>query len=157
MLAGNKEEGISEPPFVYCVRFVRQESYCTPAILLFEMNRNNTEEEVAQRDYTDKLWMDSAEVDARPFLHYLQYLTYGGLGERDKQLHVMEVLEAYIDIRNQLNLYHLETSLNLLGHCYEMEGDYAGALRYYEWSLRCRRTNNAANWHVLRIMRLISG
>ncbi|KAH3740369.1 hypothetical protein DPMN_047075 [Dreissena polymorpha] len=87
----------------------------------------------------------------------MQYITYGGLGERDKQLHAMEVFEAYIDIRNQLNLYHLETALNLLGHCYEMEGDYAGALHYYEWSLRCLRTNNAANWHVLRIMRLISG
>jgi hypothetical protein len=159
MLAGNKEEGISEPPFVSCVRFVRQESYCTPAILLFEMNRNNTEEEVAQRDFIAKQWMDSAEVDARPFLHYLLYLTYGGLGERDKQLHAMGVLEAYIDtcVRNQLKLYHQETALNLLGHCYEMEGDYAGALHYYEGSLRCLRTNNAANWHVLRIMRLISG
>ncbi|XP_052238624.1 uncharacterized protein LOC127849915 [Dreissena polymorpha] len=159
MLAGNKEEGFSELPFVSCVRFIRQESYCTPAILLFEMNRNNTEEEVAQRNNAEKLWMDSAEVDARPFLHYLQYITYGGLGERDTQFHAMGVLEAYINtcIRNQLNLYHVETALNLLGHCYEMEGDYAGALHYYEWSLRCRRTNNAANWHVLRIMRLISG
>ncbi|KAH3740527.1 hypothetical protein DPMN_047233 [Dreissena polymorpha] len=157
MLAGNKEEGFSELPFVSCVRFIRQESYCTPAILLFEMNRNNTEEEVAQRDYTEKHWMGSAEVDALPFLHYLQYLTYDGLGERDKQLHALGVLEAYINIRNQLNIYHQETALNLLGHCYEMEGDYAGALHYYELSLRCRRTNNAANWHVLRIIRLISG
>ncbi|KAH3690808.1 hypothetical protein DPMN_191664 [Dreissena polymorpha] len=157
MLSGYKDEGFIELPFAFCVRFVRQESYCTPAILLFEMNRNITEEEVAQRDYDEKLWMDCAEVDARPFLHYLQYLTYGGLGERDKQLHAMGVLEAFIDIRNQLNLYHPETALNLLGHCYEMEGDYAGALRYYEESFRFRRTNNAANWHVLRIMRLISG
>ncbi|KAH3740660.1 hypothetical protein DPMN_047370 [Dreissena polymorpha] len=158
MLAGNKEEGISEPPFVSCVRFVRQESYCTPAILLFEMNRNKTEEEVAQRNYVDKLWMDSAEVDARPFLHYLQYLTYGGLGESDNQLQALRALESCMyDIRNKLNLYHKETALNLLGHCYEMEGDYAGALHYYEWSLRCHRTNNAANWHILRIMRLISG
>ncbi|XP_052239805.1 uncharacterized protein LOC127850667 isoform X2 [Dreissena polymorpha] len=157
MLACNKEEEFSELPFVSCVSFVRQESYCTPAILLFEMNRNITEEEVEQRHDIEKQWMDSAEVDARPFLYYLQYLTYGGLGERDKQLHAMGVLEAYIDIRNNLNIYHQETALNLLGHCYEMEGDYAGALHYYEWSLRWDRTNNAANWHILRIMRLISG
>ncbi|XP_052239760.1 uncharacterized protein LOC127850624 [Dreissena polymorpha] len=159
MLSGNKEEGFIDPPFALCVSFLRQESYCTPAILLFEMNRNITEEEVTQRDYTEKRWMGSAEVDALPFLYYMQYITYGGLGERDTQLHAMGVLEAYIDtcVRNQLNLYHQETALNLLGHCYEMEGDYAGALRYYKWSMRCLRTNNAANWHVLRIMRLISG
>ncbi|KAH3740502.1 hypothetical protein DPMN_047208 [Dreissena polymorpha] len=155
MLLGNTDN--SEPPFAFCVHFLRQESHCAPLILLFEMNRNITEEEVAQRDYIEKHWMGSAEVDALPFLYYMQYLTYDGLGERDKQLHAMEVFEAYINIRNQFNLHHPETSLNLLGHCYEMEGDYAGALHYYEWSLRCRRTNNAANWHVLRIMRLISG
>ncbi|KAH3740427.1 hypothetical protein DPMN_047133 [Dreissena polymorpha] len=86
--------------------------------------------EVANRLLVETLWMDSAEVDA---LH-----------------HVWRT-------RNQLNLYHLETALNLLGHCYEMEGDYAGALDYYELSLSDERTNNAANWHILRIMRLISG
>ncbi|KAH3740275.1 hypothetical protein DPMN_046977 [Dreissena polymorpha] len=152
MLLGNT--GNSEPPFAFCVHFLRQESHCAPLILLFEMNRNITEEEVAQRDYAEKHWMGSAEVDALPFLYYMQYLTYDGLGERDKQLHAMEVFETYIYIRNQLNLYHPETALNLLGHCYEMEGDYAGALHWYEWSLRCERTNNAANWHVLRIMHL---
>ncbi|KAH3740601.1 hypothetical protein DPMN_047307 [Dreissena polymorpha] len=158
MLAGNKQEGISELPFVSCVRFVRQESFCTPAILLFEMNRNNTEEEVAQRDYNEKIWMDSVEVDAHPFLHYLQYLTYGGLGESDNQLQALRTLESYIyDIRNYINLYHYETALNMLGHCYEMEGDYERALNIYELSLRCLGTNNAANWHVRRVLSLISG
>ncbi|KAH3740563.1 hypothetical protein DPMN_047269 [Dreissena polymorpha] len=157
MLSGNKEEVISEQPFALCVRFFRQESYCTPFILLFEMNRNITEEEVAQRDYLDKLWMDSAEVDARPFLYYLQYLTYGGLGARDKQLHAWRVLESYLcDIRNEINLYHQETAVNLLGHCYEMEGEYEGALYYYEESLGIYDTNNAAYWHVRRVLRLLS-
>ncbi|KAH3815885.1 hypothetical protein DPMN_144421 [Dreissena polymorpha] len=50
------------------------------------MNRNIALSEVHQRTYTEEEWMDFAEVDARPFLHYLQYLTYGGLGERSKQL-----------------------------------------------------------------------
>ncbi|KAH3740552.1 hypothetical protein DPMN_047258, partial [Dreissena polymorpha] len=157
MLAGNKEEGFSELPFVSCVRFIRQESYCTPAILLFEMNRNNTEEEVAQRNNAEKLWMDSAEVDARPFLHYLQYLTYGGLGERDKQLHALGVFESYmLDLRNMLHMYHVETSLNLLGHCYEMEGNVNAALHYYQQSLLQGATNNPANWHVRRVSSLLS-
>ncbi|KAH3740393.1 hypothetical protein DPMN_047099 [Dreissena polymorpha] len=156
ILLGNTDNG--ELPFAFCVNFSRQESHCAPFILLFEMNRNITEEEVAQRHYTEKDWMDFAEVDARPFLHYLQYLTYGGLGERDNQLQALRTLESCMyDIRNKLNLYHGETARNMLGHCYEMEGDYERALNIYELSLRYIGTINAANWHVRRVLRLISG
>ncbi|KAH3737816.1 hypothetical protein DPMN_044411 [Dreissena polymorpha] len=121
------------------------------------MNRNFIEEEILQRSRYETLWMDCAEVDARPFLHYLQYLTYGGLGERNNQLQALGVFESSIlDITDDLNLYHPETTLNLLGHCYEMEGDYARALHYYETSLRLFETNNAANWHIRRVLRLVS-
>ncbi|KAH3718778.1 hypothetical protein DPMN_061585, partial [Dreissena polymorpha] len=158
MSSGNTDSEFSEMPFAFCVRFVRQESYCTPFILLCEMERNITVHEVAQRSYTDKRWMNSAEVDARPFLHYLHYLAYGGLGERDNQLHALTVLASYIyDERNTINLYHKETAFNLLGHCYEMEGEYESALHVYELSLRLQDTNNAANWHARRVLRLISG
>ncbi|KAH3770342.1 hypothetical protein DPMN_171627 [Dreissena polymorpha] len=122
------------------------------------MNRNITQKEVSLRNNKDKMWMDGAEIDARPFLHYHQYLTYRGLGERDNQLHAIEVLESYIfDIGNSINLYHPETSLNLLGHCYEMEGDYERALSCYEGSLHLVNTNNAANWHIRRVLHFISG
>ncbi|KAH3783702.1 uncharacterized protein LOC127843090 [Dreissena polymorpha] len=147
----------SEPSFAFCVRFIRQEAHCAPYIFWFEMNRSMTEEEVAQRTTTEKRWMDNAEVDARPFLYYLQYLTYGGLGERNKQLHACEILESYIlNPRNLINIYHLETALNLIGHCYEMEGDYQSALDFYETSLLFENTNNAANWHIQRLQRIIS-
>ncbi|KAH3851835.1 hypothetical protein DPMN_094322 [Dreissena polymorpha] len=162
MLSGHSVNEFSKPQFACCVRFLRQEVYCTPVILLFKMNRNMSEKEVAQRGYADKQWMDNAVVDSRPFLHYLQYLTYRGLGEREKQLHVLGVLEFNIcDTRKQIQLYHPNTALHLLGHCYEMEGDYDSALHYYDESLRCcGTTNNAANWHVQRVRRvrrLISG
>ncbi|XP_052236448.1 uncharacterized protein LOC127848187 [Dreissena polymorpha] len=157
IISDNCDNGLYEPQFAFCVKFVREEAYCAPYILWFEMNRNMTEEEVAQRHYSDKHWMDSAEVDALPFLYYLQYLTYGGLGERDKQLHAFGILESYTcDLRNKIIMFHDETALNLLGHCYEMEGDYEGALDYYEESLSFYDTNNAANWHVQRVQRLIS-
>ncbi|KAH3752943.1 hypothetical protein DPMN_187569 [Dreissena polymorpha] len=147
----------NELPFAFCVRFVRQEMYCAPYILWFEMNRLIAEKEVAQRIKLEKRWMDYAEVDARPFLYYLQYLTYVGLGERDKQLHAMGKLESYTCIHDELkNLYHPETALNLLGHCYEMEGDNEGALHYYKESLSWLGTNNAANWHVQRVQRLVN-
>ncbi|KAH3691836.1 hypothetical protein DPMN_191014 [Dreissena polymorpha] len=158
MMSNYYDNGFIELPFAFCVTFLTQESYCTPLILLFEMNRNITVEEVSHRCCTQKNWMDSAVVAACPFLHYLQYLTYEGLGERDKQLHALAVLECYIhDIRNTFNIYHQETALTLLGHCYEMERDYNLALDYYRHSLRCLGTNNAANWHVRRMRRLISG
>ncbi|KAH3740449.1 hypothetical protein DPMN_047155 [Dreissena polymorpha] len=76
------------------------------------MNRNIIQEEVAKRHRIEKLWMKFAEVDARSFLYYLQYLKYGGLGERDNQLHVLGVFESYIfDIRNKINLYHPDTAM----------------------------------------------
>ncbi|KAH3716583.1 hypothetical protein DPMN_059307 [Dreissena polymorpha] len=157
MISDNCDNVLCERPFAFCVKFVREEAYCAPYILWFEMKRNMTEEEVSQRDFYDKQWMDYAEVAALPFLHYLQYLTYGGLGEREKQLHVLGILESYVfDSRNKINMYHIETALNLLGHCYEMEGDYEGALHYYAESLGWYRTNNAANCHVQRVHRLIS-
>ncbi|KAH3896887.1 hypothetical protein DPMN_021071 [Dreissena polymorpha] len=158
MITDNCEIVLSEQLFACCVRFTRHEAHCAPYVLWFEMNRAMTEEEVAQRDCAVKwIWMDYAEVDACPFLHYLQYLTYAGQGERTKQLYALEVLESYIlDPRNEFNMYHPETALNLLGHCYEMEGDYQMALYIYEASLFEFGTNNAANWHVQRVHRLIS-
>ncbi|KAH3740047.1 uncharacterized protein LOC127851441 isoform X1 [Dreissena polymorpha] len=158
MISSHNDKVFSELPFAFCVSFFRQEMYCAPFILWFEMNRNTTAEEAAQRYYIEKEWMDCAEVDARTFLHYLQYLTYGGLGERDNQLHTLRVFECFInDIRNHSKIHHAETAINLLGHCYEMEGDYERALQYYELSLHCLGTNNAANWHVRRVLRLING
>ncbi|KAH3896968.1 hypothetical protein DPMN_021152 [Dreissena polymorpha] len=157
MISDNCDFLLSEPPFALCVRFIRQEAHCAPNILWFEMNRGMTEEEFAQRNYGDKLLMDSAEVDARPFLYYLQYLTYGGLGERIKQLHAFAILESYTHgPRNEINMHHPEIEVNLLGHFYEMEGDYQRALYYYEMSLLLCDKNNAANWHVQRVKRLIS-
>ncbi|KAH3896926.1 uncharacterized protein LOC127864485 isoform X2 [Dreissena polymorpha] len=160
MISDNCDNVRREPPFAFCVRFIREEAHCAPYVLWFEMNRAMTEEEVAQRNAHDKMWMDYAEVDACPFLHYLQYLTYGGQGERTKQLYALEVLESYIlNSRNIINMHHPETAFNLLGHCYEMEGDYQAALYIYEKSLDivCGfNTNNAANWHIQRVQRLIS-
>ncbi|KAH3812661.1 hypothetical protein DPMN_141098 [Dreissena polymorpha] len=160
MLPGHSDQGFIEPQFAFCVTFVRAERHCTPLIFLFEMNRNIDASEVDQRTYTEKEWMDFAEVDARPFLHYLQYLTFRRLGERSKQQLSLSCLEYYIcDNRNKINLYHRETAYNLLGHCCEMEGEYNRAFYFYTESLRlCCKRNNAANWHVLLLVwRLLKG
>ncbi|KAH3876849.1 hypothetical protein DPMN_000700 [Dreissena polymorpha] len=158
MLSGNKYKGFSELQFAFCVRFLREETYCVPCILLYEMKPNITEEEIAERHPVHKRWMDSAEVDARPSLNYLQCLTYGGIGGRDDQLRALDALRSneYV-AKIKINLYHQETALNMLGHCYEIEGEYDLALYYYEVSLSLCNPNNAANWHLERILRLIGG
>jgi len=72
--------------------------------------------------------MDWAETDARPFLLYMQYLTYRGLGVRHIQqdaFYRLEDIGTSVDILNQL--YQRETVLNLYGHCCELEGDVQGA------------------------------
>ncbi|XP_052273406.1 uncharacterized protein LOC127873574 isoform X2 [Dreissena polymorpha] len=157
MISGNCEHVFSESPFASCVNFIRQEAYCAPRILWFEMFRGISEEDISRRNFMEKRWMDNAEVDARSFLYYLQYLTYGELGEHYKQLCTLLTFVLYVFDTPNINLYHPETALNLIGHCYEMEGNYDLASSCYALSLINQTHNNAAYWHVSRLMRLING
>ncbi|XP_052282341.1 uncharacterized protein LOC127879509 isoform X2 [Dreissena polymorpha] len=155
MVSGAGVKGWEEAPFAFCVKFVPHEAFCVPYILLYEMARGESEEEVAQRNYYDKRWMNCAEVDARVFLYYMQYLTYGGLRERKKQLQAMDKLGNYICNGHNgtltIDMHHSETAGSLMGHCCEMEGNYKTALYFYTTSLKIIPTNNAANHHVRRI------
>ncbi|KAH3856811.1 hypothetical protein DPMN_099406 [Dreissena polymorpha] len=121
------------------------------------MIRGITEEVISLRILMEKLWMDNAEVDSRSFLYYLQYLTYGGLGERYKQVCTLIKFVIYMSDTSYINLYHHETALNLLGHCYEMRSSYRAALNFYAVSLIGQPHNNAACWHVNRLMRIMNG
>jgi len=58
--------------------------YCAPAILWSEMYRG-VGDDVAHRSNSEPFWMDCSVVDARTFMLYLQYRTFGGLGERQRQ------------------------------------------------------------------------
>jgi len=146
----------------FCVRFLREEKFCAPHFLWCEMYRA-VDDEDHHRDLIDRDWMDWAvvfegecmewaEVDARPFLLYLQYLTYGGLGVRHKQMEAFHRLKDIVTSQDKVNqLYHPETVINLFGHCCELEGDVDGALINYNASLDNVPRNNAANWHKQRL------
>jgi len=70
---------------------------------------------ILHRDFTELVWMNWAVVDARPFLHYLQYLTFRDLGIRHKQIQAFNSL--LISIPNgieQNHVFHEETAANLL-------------------------------------------
>ena len=108
-------------------------------------------DDVDHRTRNERQWMDWAEVDARPFLLYLQYLTYRGLGVRHRQLEAFHGLEDIVTSDKLHQLYHRETVLNMFGHCWELEGIVQAALLAYNASLLIRPRNNAANWHKQRL------
>jgi len=140
----------------FCVRFLREETFCAPRFLWCEMYRAEGDD-VDYRNFSERDWMDWAEVDARPFLLYLQYLTYRGLGVRHRQLEAFHKLEDILASQDKVNqLFHLETVLNLIGHCCELEGNLHRALQAYNHSLRGMPRNNAANWHKQRLELLMN-
>jgi len=114
-------------------------------------------DDVDHRHGSEREWMDWAEVDAWPFLLYLQYLTYRSLGMQHRQLEAFHGLEDIVKSYDKLNqLYHRETVLNLFGHCCELEGDVEEALNAYHTSLRSSPRNNAANWHKQRLEQMLN-
>jgi len=140
----------------FCVRFLREEMFCAPPFLWCEMYRA-VGDDVNHRNYPERDWMDWAVVDARPFLLYLQYLTYRGLGLRHIQLDAFHRLDDILTSQDKVDqLYHHETALNLVGHCWELEGNLHMALKAYTASLGCQPRNNAANWHKQRLELLMN-
>jgi len=135
----------------FCVGFMREEMYCAPAILWFEMCRS-VGDDVAYRNSAESVWMDWAEVDARPFMLYLQYLTFGGLCERQRQLQALQGLwDICLNRVTFDSMFYLETVVNLLDHCVEMEGHMEIALGIYNASRNLKPRNNAANLHIHRL------
>jgi len=135
----------------YCVRFLRKEAYCAPPFLHYEMVRA-VGDDIQHRHVTESIWMNWAVVDARPFLHYLQYLTFGDLGVRHRQIQAFQSLkDSIVDGVRQHQLFHPETAANLFAHCLEMEGRIEDALNIYISSQTDFPRNNAANWHILRL------
>jgi len=140
----------------FCVTFLREEKFCAPVFLWYEMHRA-VGDDVDHRSFNQRIWMDWAVVDAGPFLLYLQYLTYRGLGVRHRRLESFHGLEKVVTSRDKLNqLFHRETVLDLFGHCCELEGDVQRALRVYNISILIEPRNNAANLHKQRIELMMS-
>jgi len=139
----------------YCVSFLRQEVFCAPPFLYFEMFRG-VGDDIQHRDPNERVWMNWAVVDARPFLHYLQYLTFRGLGLRHRQLHALRSLHfSNMYGIKQKQVFHPETATNLFAHCLEMEGRIDYALGCYLASQAYMPRNNAANLHIRRLTNVL--
>ncbi|XP_052818741.1 uncharacterized protein LOC128244730 [Mya arenaria] len=135
-----------------CVRFMPQEMCCVPEHLVYEMFRTVGDEDRQQRCPASMYkWMDLVVIDCIPFLYNLQYLTYRQLNMRYRKDAARAKLRHYLHTDSQGH-GHIETALNMLGNCYELENRLDVAWKCYSTSLEIYPRNNAANWHVARIL-----
>jgi len=132
-----------------CVMFSIHEICCVPEHLQYEMFRTMTHEDQQLRHGHNK-WMDLVVIDCVPFLHYLQYLVYRQLGQPARKMAALQKLMDYVcqpgGIRG-----HVDTALNVLAHCRELENRPDAAFFYYQQSVQKYPRNNIANWHLARL------
>ena len=141
------QEGIQESDLriVSCVFFMRGEMNSVPYPLKFEYYRSTTAEVQDRNPYKDQ-WMDMLVIDPAPYLYFLQYECYR---HQKKQNERKEALSKFIDcFREEENLFHKETALNLLGYCMLLEDRLGDAFQCYSQSLQIQPTNNCARWHL---------
>ncbi|XP_045191405.2 uncharacterized protein LOC123548308 [Mercenaria mercenaria] len=147
-LADNHNEEAIQYTTASCVTFLPCEINCVPHELRHEMFRS-TQEDLAFRG-RDDYWMDWAVVDSLPYLYYLQYKTCRNLGKHEEKQRALFNLIRTID--QEPNLGHRETALNLLGQCMEQEDRAKDSLECYLLSLNERERNNAAKFHICRLL-----
>ncbi|XP_053388982.1 uncharacterized protein LOC128552013 [Mercenaria mercenaria] len=144
--ADNHNEEAIQYTTAVCVKFLPCEINCVPRELRYEMFKS-TQEDLAFRG--DDKWMYWAVVDSLPYLYFLQYKTYSYHRIQKKQRALFNLTRT---IDQESNLGHRETALNLLGQCLEQEGRARDALRCYLLSLNLRERNNAAKFHICRML-----
>jgi tetratricopeptide (TPR) repeat protein len=148
-VCGEQSEDCIKHITVFCVRFIQKEINCVPHELQYEMFRS-TQDDMIHRDEDTDFWMDWAEVDSLPFLYFLQYKIYRHLQRHQDQQQALSKLIRTIETDE--NLGHRETALNILGQCMEQENRPQQAFNCYLLSLQQRARNNAANFHICKLL-----
>ncbi|XP_052788324.1 uncharacterized protein LOC128223108 [Mya arenaria] len=133
------------------VAFNSLEICCVPAFLVYEMHRVIRPDDFYHRHPINDYWMDLVIIDSKPFMFYLQYLTFRQIGEEERRLEVLDKLHNYVCVESR-GRGHMETALNVLGQCYELENQYDMARTCYRKSLELFPYNNAARWHINRLL-----
>ncbi|XP_052790281.1 uncharacterized protein LOC128224479 isoform X2 [Mya arenaria] len=133
------------------VLFNPLEICCVPGLLVYEMYRTIRPEDFHHRRRKVDEWMGLVVIDSKPFMFYLQYLTFRQLGKEERKLDAKYKLLNYICVESR-GCGHIDTALHVLGHCYELENWYDMALALYRKSLELFPHNNAAIWHIVRLL-----
>ncbi|XP_060574016.1 uncharacterized protein LOC132731778 [Ruditapes philippinarum] len=151
-LCNTHNEEVLQYTTASCVRFLPCEIHCVPTDLRYEMLRS-TQEDIIFRTEEDNKWMDSTVVDSLPYLYFLQYKIYSHLGRHgQKNAALFKLIRT---IKEEQNLGHRETALNLLGKSMEQEGRAEDALQCYLMSLDIRGRNNAAKIHIASLISVL--
>ncbi|XP_052790128.1 uncharacterized protein LOC128224351 [Mya arenaria] len=138
------------------VVFNSLEICCVPGFLVYEMHRTIRPEDFHHRRKSFDDWMDLVVIDSKPFMFYLQYLTFRQLGEEERRLEALHKLYNYVCFESKTS-GHIETALHVLGHCFELENHYDCAWACYDKSLEFFPYNNAARWHIMRLLQKARG
>ncbi|KAH3786004.1 hypothetical protein DPMN_164102 [Dreissena polymorpha] len=135
---------------LFDVAFKTVEISCMPGHLVFEMYRTGKQNERSASDRKHS-WINNfaVEVCAKPFLHYLQYLSSKDVYA--KQVALSKLIE-YCNMEFYRNPGHFETTLNLVGHIYELEKRFPDACNTYITSVKLVPQKNAAYWHLFRLL-----
>ncbi|KAH3829650.1 hypothetical protein DPMN_102877 [Dreissena polymorpha] len=137
------------------VSFSREESYCLPKHLVYEMYRYRWDTDANKSEYRElscERWRDTAVINARPFLFYLQYLSSKHAHTKHVSLcNIEKYLEDKLNGKDNFDK-HIETTINILGHIHELENNISAAWTTYAKSVLYVPTNNAALWHLFRLL-----
>ncbi|XP_060591365.1 uncharacterized protein LOC132746277 [Ruditapes philippinarum] len=148
-VCGEQSEDCIKHITAFCVRFIQEEINCVPHELQYEMFRS-TQDDMIHRDQYEDNWVDCAVIDSLPFLYFLQYKIYSHLQRHQDQQQALSKLTR--TIVTDKNLGHRETALNILGQCMEQENRPQQALNCYLLSLQQMARNNAANFHICKLL-----
>ncbi|KAH3814810.1 hypothetical protein DPMN_143323 [Dreissena polymorpha] len=148
--------------------FRQAEAMCVPKFLHCEMYRGSfgtyLSSECMSQFYSN---YDCICVKTEPYLYFLQYLTYKELHQEPKKLEALEKLSQFTKISVYTRLVafdydvvlpfaNLDTSLNMLGHCMELEENFELAWENYKYSIQLLPQRNAAVLHIIRLLWKVS-
>ncbi|KAH3780346.1 hypothetical protein DPMN_158159 [Dreissena polymorpha] len=144
--------------------FRAAEAICVPMFLLYEFNRRYIETTTPSGlPKPCNTHYDCASVHIKPFIYYLPYLTYRKLYQKtNKNRFAPKSKKAFNEIKSYIEMAigeqnntrfrkHFDTSLNMLRHCYEMEGKSVLAMQTYTTSLQWKPKQNEAVLHMIRL------
>ncbi|KAH3713786.1 hypothetical protein DPMN_073588 [Dreissena polymorpha] len=145
------------------LQFRRAEAMCVPEFLRCEMYRGRFGI-LTLPDYLLPFcsYDECICVQIEPYLYYLQYLTYKLLNREPKRTEALMKLGKFITLIKPIPfissegdifyISHFDTSLNMLGHCFELEQNLKMAWETYTSFAKMLTQRNAAVLHIIRLL-----
>ncbi|KAH3727353.1 uncharacterized protein LOC127853806 [Dreissena polymorpha] len=139
------------------------EAMCVPEFLRYEMYRASFGDSTSGFSFPFYSRFGCICVQIEPYLYYLQYVTYRKLHKELQQSKALMKLSTYTEIIKPTRLIsecdelfltfaHFDTSLNMLGHCLELEQKLKSAWKTYTTSLHMVPDDNASLLHIIRLL-----